>query len=309
MPGTALLHPGVIMLKRLTRTLLAVATCGGLLGAASPTVTVERWKVPAIDSPMWESHPAIDPLTGDLWFVRGNKDFSGWRIKVSRCVGGKWSAPADSPIAAPGLEADPWFTPDGKTLYYISTRATGEMKSAAFDIWVAHRDTNGTWAKPERLPAPVNSDAAEWYPRLAPDGWLYFGSRRNEGLGKDDIWRARQVDGKWTLENAGPGLNTAAAEYEFLPSADGKWGVIATDSGIFHVSHGPSGWKRDYRYGPEINANTTEIGALLSPSGQSMVFSRDIGEPDSGVLFVAHLSGHEIWPTECAMPTEAHAAP
>ncbi|WP_281292441.1 hypothetical protein [Terriglobus albidus] len=35
-------------------------------------------------------------------------------------------------------------------------------------------------------------------PPPASDGWLYFGSRRPGGLGKDDIWRARQTsNGTW----------------------------------------------------------------------------------------------------------------
>ncbi|WP_222705553.1 hypothetical protein [Terriglobus albidus] len=34
-------------------------------------------------------------------------------------------------------------------------------------------------------------------------------------------------------ENADPGLNTADAEYEFLPASNNQWGLLATDKGIF----------------------------------------------------------------------------
>jgi len=89
----------------------------------------------------------------------------------------------------------------------------------------------------------VNSSFAEWFPRPGTDGWLYFGSGRPGGFGRDDIWRARlKPDGTWTVENAGPALNTADEEYEFLPSADGWWALLSTDKGLYRVNRGPHGW-------------------------------------------------------------------
>ena len=109
-------------------------------------------------------------------------------------------------IAAPGIEADPYFTPDGRTLYYISSQRTGSRSSADLDIWKVSRDSRGRWLKPERLAEPVNSAFAEWFPRPAADGWLYFGSRRPGGLGQDDIWKAKlDSQGRWTVENAAAG--------------------------------------------------------------------------------------------------------
>jgi hypothetical protein len=147
----------------------------------------------------------------------------------------------------------------------------------------------------------VNSPEAEWFPRPAPDGWLYFGSRREGGMGKDDIWRARQVSkGKWTVENAGPGLNSAGAEYEFQPAPDGKWGVLATDKGLYRVEKSKAGWERREKFGPEINADTSGIGPMIAPYGHMFVFSRDAGGDRSGELFAVHLDGAAKWPPICA---------
>lgn len=258
------------------------------IGHTQERLHVERWSPPNVASPMWESHSALDPKTGDLWLVRSDKNFSGWRIYTAVCKADQWSTPQPMPIAGNGLEADPWFTADGKTLWFISTRATGELKSAALDIWRAQRDASGKWQAPERLPAPVNSDSAEWFPRPASDGWLYFGSRRAGGLGKDDIWRARQAtDGEWTIENAGAEMNTAGAEYEFQPAPDGQWGILATDKGLYRVVGAPGGWRRAEKFGPELNVNGTEIGPMIAPDGRSFVFSRNAGEDVSGEFFIA----------------------
>ena len=265
-----------------------------LLLAASPAV----WSAPPISSDQFESHPAFDPLTSDLWFVRSTPEFSGWRLKVSRCGKSGWTEPADAPIAGDGVEADPWFSPDGRTLWFISTRTTDGVRRKDLDIWRVTRAADGKWGLPERLPEPVNSTGQEWFPRPALDGWLYFGSDRPGGFGKTDIWRAREDrPGHWVAENGGPALNTAADEYEPLPSSDGTWMLLSGADAYYRSEHTAKGWSPRVRLGPEINANGSEIGAAFSPSGKSWLFARDTKDGRSGELLL--VDGHEGWPKPC----------
>lgn len=260
---------------------------------ATPAVTL--LDLAGISGPAWESHPALDPLTHDIWFVRSAPDFSGWRLFVSHCTPGGRTDAIPAPLAAPGLEADPWFSPDGRTLWYISSRATGSMDSDALDIWRARRGRDGRWGAPERLPEPVNSERAEWFPRPAADGWLYFGSRREGGLGQDDIWRARLVRGRWQVENAGREVNTSGAEYELQPSPDGRWALLATDAGIYRLERGPrGGWTHKVRV-----AAVDGIGPMIAPDGRSFIFSRRAGGGRSGELFTVRLSPGPAWPPPC----------
>jgi len=151
------------------------------------------------------------------------------------------------------------------------------------------RAQSGRWLKPERLAEPVNSAFAEWFPRPAADGWLYFGSRRPGGLGQDDIWKAKlNPQGRWTVENAGPEINSPDAEYEFLPSPDGGWALLSTNKGIYHLEHSPGGWTKRLLVGKEVNANGTEIGPTLFGRDGSFLFSRDTGSRESGELFIAY---------------------
>jgi Tol biopolymer transport system component len=279
--------------------LISAIALAPLAAAAAPSVA--RWDLPGIAGPMWESHPAIDPSTGDLWFVRSDRNFEGWRILTSRCgTDGRWSEPKATPFARAGLEADPYFSAGGRTLYFISTRAIGSGTSGALDIWRADRDEAGGWGVPERLPAPVNSPEAEWFPRPAPDGWLYFGSRRPGGKGKDDIWRARQdTKGTWRVENVA-GLNGAGAEYEFQPAPDGRWGVLATDDGLYRIVKDGKGWRRAEKFGPTVNVDKTGIGPMIAPDGKSFVYSRDAGGEQSGELFIVRFDGApKNWPPVC----------
>ena len=295
-------------MKRPLPALLAmlIPVCAAATEAPS---TVHPWTPAGVSSDLFESHPAFDPRTGDLYFVRSSKEFKGWRILTSHCDGRQWSTPVDAPFAAPGAEADPWFTPDGRSIYFISTRATGRQNSKDLDIWRADRNADGSWQKPVRLPEPVNSGEAEWFPRMAPDGWLYFGSNRAGGLGKNDIWRAKETSpGHWTVENAGPNINSAADEYEPLPSPDGKRLIVMADGGLYESHRDGRQWSPKRKLGPEVNVNGSEIGALFSPSGKSLLFARDTGEPNSGEFFVWQPDGTEAWPPVCGQARSSGAA-
>ena len=278
---------------------VAIASAALLLIGAAPQddLSVRHWDESAISSDQWESHPAIDPRTGDLWFVRSDPRFSGWHLMIARCTRSGYAIAESAPFAAPGLEADPFFADHGRTLYFISTRATGSRRSADLDIWRVSR-SHGIWGKPERLPEPVNSGSAEWFPRPAPDGWLYFGSLRPGGMGKDDIWRARLGPKGWIVENAGPAFNTAGEEYEFQPSSDGSWGILSADSGLYRMTHGPHGWNRT-AFPANVNATQSEIGPSISPDGHSFLFSRDAKDGRSGELFVASDGKGRHWPARC----------
>ena len=257
---------------------------------------VRAWKPAGISSPLFESHAAFDPRNGDFYFVRSSKEFSGWRILVSRCGPAGWSRPEAPPFAGKGVEADPYFTPDGKSLYFISTRSGPARK---LDIWRVDRDEKGTWGAPVSLPEPVNSNGQEWFPRPAPDGWLYFGSDRPGGHGRTDIWRARERGSGWDVENLGPEINTAGDEYEPLPSPDGSRMIIMADGGLYETRKTPEGWSPRVKLGPEVNQNGSEIGAVFSPSGKSLLFSRDTKEPLSGEFFLLREPGDDNWPPSC----------
>jgi hypothetical protein len=284
----------------------AVLACSAPL---VPAASVTPWKPAGISSPQFESHAAFDPLTGELYFVRSTPAFEGWRILVSRCTDTGWAAPVPPVFAGQdGVEADPYFTADGARLYFISSRSVKGVAHKDLDLWTVERGANGTWGTPTPLPEPVNSSSTEWFPRPGPEGWLYFGSNRPGGLGGNDIWRARSdAAGRWSVENLGPSINSAGDEYEPLPSADGSRMIVMADGGLYETRRTAAGWSARVKLGPEVNVNGTEIGAVFSPSGRSLLFSRDTKAPDSGEFFVWHESGTEDWPPACPAHKEAKA--
>lgn len=235
-----------------------------------------------------------------MYFVRSSPQFQGWRILMSHCTAAGWSAPEAPPFAGDGVEADPFFTADGNSLFFISSRSTDGVKGRGLDLWRVDRDAAGAWKTPERLPDPLNSPGAEWFPRPSADGWLYFGSDRPSGLGATDIWRARKNDaGQWVVSNLGGAVNTSGDEYEAMPSPDGKRLIVMADGGLYESRASRDGWSARAALGPDINQTGLVVGPLFSPSGRSLLFARDTKGSASGEFFVWHESGDEAWPPDC----------
>lgn len=271
-----------------------------IVAASAAQAAVTRWTPPIVSSSRFESHPAFDPKTKDFYFVRSTPDFSGWKLLVATCGKQGWEQPKPPAFAGDGLEADPWFTPDGRTLYFISSRSTDGRHHDDLDLWKISRDASGKWGEPQRLPEPLNSRAQEWFPRLAADGWLWFGSGREGGFGKTDIWRARETTpGHWDLENAGPAINTDGQEYEAELSRDGKRLLINAADGFYESRFDDKNWSKRVKLSADVNANGSEVGALMSPSGRSVLFARDTKAPDSGELFLWTDGKPERWPPVC----------
>ena len=274
------------------------------MASAAP---VTPWRPAGISSPQFESHAAFDPRTGDFYFVRSSPEIrrlADPRQPVRRQRG--WSEPEPPAFAGEGVEADPYFTRDGDTLYYISTRSTDGVSARTWTSGAWIGKAGGVWGTPLRLPEPLNSTSTEWFPRPSPDGWLYFGSNRPGGLGGNDIWRARGGGpmGAGRVENLGPAINTAGDEYEPLPSPDGERMIVMADGGLYETrERDGDGWSPRVKLPRGVNSTASEIGAVFSPSGRSLLFSRDTKGPDSGEFFVFREGDPEPWPPECPSPS------
>lgn len=276
--------------------LFATVTAQGSAAEAAPV----PWQPPTLSSDRFESHPALDPLTGDLYFVRSSPQFSGWRILVSRCVAGEWQAAELAQFSGDGVEADPYIMPDGRRVYFISSRADPpEKTSDDLDIWYADRGADGSWGPPVRMPAPINSPAAEWFPRPDGQGRLYFGSGRPGGHGQTDIYLAAQEEGGWSVANVGGSVSTDDDDYEFEPASDGRFAVLMSGGSLYRVERSGDGWGP--RQPVATGADGFHVGPTLSPSGRTLLFSRRMAER-SGELFRQSRGAPEAWPA-CA----AHA--
>ena len=285
--------------------LIAIAL-SAIAVTCAPATPVDRLAVGAVVSSLesistdqFESHPAYDPRTGDLLFVRSSPSFQGWRIWRSRCTSAGWATPEPAEFGAPGVDADPFFTPDGRHLFFISSRPDPPAKTGSdLDIWRMDRDRAGRWSAPIRLPVPVNSPGEEWFPRLAADGRLYFGSDRPGGHGETDIYVAQREGETWRVANLGGEINKAGDEYEFEPARNGHFAVLMADGRLFRIDHGASDWGA--RTPIATGFDGFHVGPLLSPSGRTLLYARADAQRSGELFRLSAGGGSEDWPSTCS---------
>jgi hypothetical protein len=242
----------------------------------------------------YESHVTLTPDGREIYFLKMAPNFSRWSIFVSRYRKGGWSQPEVAPFSGQYQDADPYITADGRHFYFISDRPIkpGDERQSHHDIWVMDKIDSGSppdesvrlagWSAPRHLPAPVNSDADEYYPMALKNGTLYFGSERKGCNGPCDIYRAApQKGGSYTVENIGPPINTAAGEYEAFVTEDEQLMLLAVtkrpdsvgDFDLYFSRKQADGkWSEPTNLGPEINSSTRELSPKLTPNGKYVVW-------------------------------------
>jgi WD40 repeat protein len=157
----------------------------------------------------------------DLWFS-------------DRQPNGEWSTPRHiEGVNSDANDFSPVVTGNG-TLYFVSTRTPAIGGGARpHNVWVARPGdlANGVWAAPENAGAAVNA-GFETNVFVTPDDSLMLVSRDGapEGLGGDDLFFSRRLNGSWQQMRHLPApINSKEYEYGPAISADGQW--------LFFTSH------------------------------------------------------------------------
>jgi hypothetical protein len=230
----------------------------------------------------YESHEAFSPSGDTLFFIKSAPDFSTWTICLSYYKNGKWSQPEIAPFSGQYNDADPFVTADGKTLYFISNRPVhpgDTAKKEDTDIWKLSL-AGGKWGMPVHLDYPVSSDADEWYPTLADNGNLYFGSARKGGKGADDIYKCVPENGKYLrADNLGDSINTEAEEYEPFIAPDESYMIFmaarpATARGDLYISYHSNGtWTKAEVLPAPFNSPRNEYSPRVTRDGKYFFFA------------------------------------
>ena len=225
-----------------------------------------------------ESHPTFTPDGATLFFLKNTPTFRHWTIVESHYANGRWGTPEVAPFSGQYNDADVFLAKDG-SVFFISNRPVNGNPRKDTDIWVMRRKGAG-FADPEHNDA-VSSPKYEWFPTVADNGTLYFGSGREGGLGGTDLWRSRLVDGKYQApENLGAAINTAGNDTEAWIAPDESYMIFSTDGrkdtrgadDIYVSRRSGDSWSEPRNLGDAVNSTGSEYGAKPSPDGKYLFF-------------------------------------
>ena len=244
----------------------------------------------------------------------GGEPTSRFTIYWSRHTRGSWSDPAPAPFSQKYSDSDPFVSPDGKWVYFVSDRpvTSGEQKRDD-DIW-RYNLSNGMLEA-----VPVNSDAEEFSPVMTASGTLYFASDRDGGLGQGDLYSATA---------AGDGFNEPKILSRAINSIHGEWNLWVAENEcemIFEASARPTnvsapgdlyysfrtsdGWQEAIPI-KVLNSENSDLMPRLHPGGRTLYYTvaSSGGHAQVATVYPADrlLSGAWI---ETAVPKQGSPAP
>ena len=218
-----------------------------------------------ISTPGDEAGGAFSLDGTEFYFTKLNPATAGSRIGllcVSRWREGKWNTPEVLPFSGMYLDFLPRVAPDGKVLYFASSRPIPNSKVRTLRIWKVERTESG-WGEPTPLPAAINGPGgrSNWGASATRDGTIYFASDRDPS-GRLQIYRSRATGGAYQEpEKLGPEINSEYNDYEPYVNGD--------ESLLFFVSAGEGG--PPFRHRPD----TLYGGGFPYPRGD-IYFSRRV---------------------------------
>lgn len=247
-----------------------------------------------------ESGGTFTPDGSEFYFVKLNQYTTFPRlglICVSRFRHGKWTEPEVVPFSGKNLDFPPKISPDGKTMFFSSSRPAPGKTARVLRIWSVERTANG-WGEPQVLPAPINSpdDAWNWAPSITREGTIYFAS--NRGDGKSHIYRSRRRNGSYAEpEKLVPEINSefnesdpyiSPDEHVLIFSSSGNdlgdqdraetlkgGGVLYARADLYISVNNAGTWTPARHLEHNINSVADEAAPSLSPDGKYLFFTSE----------------------------------
>ncbi|BAV08749.1 WD40-like Beta Propeller Repeat [Filimonas lacunae] len=158
--------------------------------------TPEGWSEPVnlgpnVNTDFWESAPTISPDKNALYFSSSRPGgYGGKDLYVSyRQPNGRWSRAVNMgpSINTRGDEQAPFIHADNMSLYFTSDGLPGYGSA---DIFIARKQSDGSWGTPENLGYPINTIEHEGTLYVASNGiTAYYASDRSDSRGGLDLYR------------------------------------------------------------------------------------------------------------------------
>ena len=126
-------------------------------------------------------------------------------------------------------ESSPCLSPDKKDLYFSSDRPDGY---GGKDIWVSHRNEDGSWGDAQNMGPQINTPGNETCPFMYADNQtLFFSSNGRPGYGGGDLYVTKRLtDSTWTdPQNLGYPINTIDDEQALIVASDGVTAYYSSD--------------------------------------------------------------------------------
>ena len=207
-------------------------------------------------------------------------------IHVVKFQNNAWTKPSTVIVHEKYGYNDPFLSPDGKKLFFISDRALdgkGDVKD--IDIWYIERMKEG-WSEPINAGSGINTDKNEYYISFTKKGTMYFSSNGGttaESKKNYDVRTSEFRNGKFQLSTKlSEAINTAHYEADVFIAPDEKYIVYCSErpggkgKGDLYISfkNEKGEWQPAKNMDSPVNTEGYEFCPFVTSDGKYFFFSR-----------------------------------
>jgi Tol biopolymer transport system component len=237
--------------------------------AARPKVFAEG----AVSSPYSEWATSFAPDGNTVYFSRGA---IYWTICYSKLVDGKWGRPVVAAFSGKYNDTDPFVSPDGKRMFFISNRpyrAGEEKPQKNYHIWYVDHVSGDEWSAPKHADAPVSLEGSNNYaPSVSSTGTLFFCSRGREGNAGMASYSARWLGDHYDKPQKLALLGKEDMQDPFI-APDESYMVFLSGNDLYYCSKNGSGWGVSQKLGPQVNNGDGNSSPYVSRDGKTLYYS------------------------------------
>jgi Tol biopolymer transport system component len=212
---------------------------------------------------------AISPIGDEVFFSRGVWPES--KIMHVKKIGIQWTEPQIASFSADCYTAEPAFSPDGKYLYFSSSKGKDDIKE--YSIWRVER-TGSNWVNAKKVIDIKSPGIWEFHPSITNSGTVYFcywDSKENKG----SIYKSDYQNGIYSEPSkVNIPFNEKSSVVNPFIDPETKYIILSTaingdksEYDVFILNREKDTWLTPYNVGARLNS-TGDDTFDVSPDGR-----------------------------------------
>ncbi len=257
----------------------------------SPT-SVELFAPGVVSTGLYERDMAISPDGREIIYSLGDYKQNRRCLVLIRESEGAWSKPKILPFSGRYQDIEPFFSNEGNRLFFASDRPISDTSGRTdYNIWYVDRNQSA-WKNPVPVNENINTEGDEYYPSVSSNGNLYFTATRKDGIGREDIYYSKFVDGYYQdpilLDST---INTTYFEFNAYVSPDedllifssyGRDGGFGGGDLYYSQKDDIGNWTSARNMGEKVNSNKLDYCPFVDwPRNNFYFTSERVGEMDT----------------------------